>query len=255
MWIWEILSIWPRKSFILCTFKPVLTKLRSNSCSIADRAAASSYGVPATASTGFSNRSPFTKAPKSRAAVAIRSLTATTSTGRLTQIDFSISGSRSLFWHGPRKWFGIGRVHVQLACFYGFRSVVVPSNSRISNHPSFYQMWDENFWLLGEFGGRVISWVSNSFGNQEFHYVRPCTFDLDQNQSDRLFRLISCFNATFGKTGDKFTLLECYNASNARYYWASKTLDRKAWENFRLAKEANVIYYVLTLKQRSSFAG
>jgi hypothetical protein len=46
---------------------------------------------------------------------------------------------------------------------------------------------------------------------------------------------------------DKMILLDHYNSLNARYYWASEALERKAWATFRNEKEADVVDYVLKL--------
>ena len=97
--------------------------------------------------------------------------------------------------------------------------------------------------------------LTPEIADSEFHNLKITeamqhlgTYDLDHHhQSGKLFHLLPCFKSLTSEEADKMTLLDRYDSSNARYYWASEALERKAWATFRNEKEADVVDYVLTL--------
>jgi len=97
--------------------------------------------------------------------------------------------------------------------------------------------------------------LTSEIADSEFHNLkiteamrRLGTYNLDHYQeSGKLFHLLPCFKSLTSEEADKMTLLDRYDSSNARYYWASEALERKAWAAFRNEKEADVLDYVLTM--------
>jgi hypothetical protein len=82
------------------------------------------------------------------------------------------------------------------------------------------------------------------------------TYNLDhREQSGKLFHLLPCFESMTPDESKALPLLQRYNAKNARYYWASEAIERKAWEKFRHEKEADVLDYVLTLNNDPTARG
>lgn len=74
------------------------------------------------------------------------------------------------------------------------------------------------------------------------------TYDLDHNQHSRkIFHLYPCFKTLSNEEINQLTLTDRYHAKEAKYYWASDILERKAWRYFRRQQEAEVIEYISTL--------
>jgi hypothetical protein len=98
--------------------------------------------------------------------------------------------------------------------------------------------------------------------DSEFHNLKITdairylgSYDLDRyHESGKLFHLFPCFKSLTAEEAGKMTLFDRYDSSNARYYWASEALERKAWATYRNEREADVIDYVLTLNNDDSGA-
>ena len=105
--------------------------------------------------------------------------------------------------------------------------------------------------------------LTPEIADSEFHNLKITeamrylgSYDLDHyHQSGKLFHLLPCFKSLTAEEVGKMTLLDRYDRSNARYYWASEALERKAWTTYRNEKEADVVDYVLTLNNDPSARG